>query len=307
MSLTLLFPGQGSQSVGMGRDLFDAFPEARAVFEEADEVLGFRLSHLIFDGPEDRLTATKNAQPALLTHSVASLRVLAPRIGPVASAAGHSLGEFSAHVAAGTLSFADALSAVRRRGELMYDTGRRRPGTMAAILGLDDDQVADVCRRVGAGVCVPANFNAPGQVVISGDEAAVAEAIDGARAAGAKRALALEVSGAFHSPLMAPAEDELAEHLAGIEFRNPDFPVYANVTAAPVTSGAEARRLLVRQLTAPVRWSATVRAMADGGTDRFIEVGPGGVLRGLTRRIAKGVPCESAGTVADLEKLEAAA
>lgn len=306
MTLALLFPGQGSQHVGMGRELADAYPAARAVFDEADEVLGFALSRLMFDGPEDELTLTVNTQPALLTHSVATLRVLTPRIGEVACAAGHSLGEFSAHVAAGTLSFADALGAVRRRGELMYEAGQTRPGAMAAVLGLDDAAIEEVCAGVDAGTCVPANFNSGGQVVISGDEAGVAQGMERAREAGAKRTLPLKVSGAFHSPLMAPAERGLAAHLEGLEFRDPIFPVYSNVTAQPVTTGAEARELLVRQLTSPVRWSALVPAMVESGVDHFMEVGAGAVLCGLNRRNARGTGCISVGTPADIEAMEAA-
>lgn len=307
MTLALLFPGQGSQHVGMGRELRDAFAEARAVFDEADDVLGFSLSALMFEGPEEELTATRNAQPALLTHSVAALRVLTPRIGAVACTAGHSLGEFSAHVAAGTLSFAEALGAVRRRGELMFEAGQARPGAMAAILGLGEADLERVCAEVGSGVCVPANYNSDGQTVISGDEAGVAEGMARALEAGARRALPLKVSGAFHSPLMDAAETGLARHLEGLSFTDPAVPVYANSTAAPVTTGPEARRLLVEQLTAPVRWSASVGAMVSSGVDRFIEVGPGSVLCGLNRRNAKGVPCTAVGTPADLETLEVAA
>lgn len=305
MSLALLFPGQGSQFVGMGRELGETFPEARAVFEEADDVLGFSLSRLMFDGPDDELTATRNAQPALLTHAVAALRVLAPRVETPSCAAGHSLGEFGAHVAAGTLTFADALGAVRRRGELMYEAGLARPGTMAAVLGLDDATLEQVCAEVTAGICVPANFNSEGQIVISGDVAGVKQGMELAQQAGAKRAIELNVSGAFHSPLMAPAEAGLAEHLAQLSFSDPSFAVYANVDAAPVLEGSLARERLVTQLTAPVRWSATIPAMVAAGVDRFIEVGPGNVLCGLNRRNARGVACSSVGSPSDFEALEA--
>lgn len=307
MGLALLFPGQGSQFVGMARDLVDRYPEARVVLEEADDVLGFTLSRVMFEGPDDELTATRNAQPALLTHSVAVLRVLGERLGPIACTAGHSLGEFSAHVAAGTLSFADALGAVRRRGELMFEAGQARPGTMAAVLGLDDDVIEEVCARVQAGVCVPANFNSQGQVVISGDVAGVREGMEFASEAGARRVVELNVSGAFHSPLMEVAEAGLAAHLAGLSFADPSAPVYANVHAAPVTTGDESRTRLVEQLTAPVRWAASITAMVEAGVDRFAEIGPGRVLAGLNRRNARGLPCLSLGTPEDIDALEASA
>ncbi len=303
MTLALLFPGQGSQHVEMGRTLAHSEPAARAVFEEADDVLGYGLSRLMWEGPEDTLTETRHAQPALLTHAVAVLEVVRDRVGPAACAAGHSLGEFTAHVAAGTLSFADALGAVRRRGELMFEAGTARPGTMAAVLGLDDDQVETLCAAVDAGTCVPANFNQPGQVVISGDRAGVEQGMALARDAGARRVVELNVSGAFHSPLMAPAEAGLRDHLAGLRFTDPRVPVYANVTAAPVTSGETARDLLVTQLTSPVRWSRSVAAMVEAGVTHFLELGPGSVLCGLNRRMARGLPCVSVGEPDDLTRL----
>jgi [acyl-carrier-protein] S-malonyltransferase len=280
----------------MGRELAGAFPEARAVFDEADDVLGFPLSRLMWEGPEDELTETRNTQPALLTHAIAAHRVVAGALADARFAGGHSLGEFSAHVAAGTLSLADGLRAVRRRGELMSEAGAARPGAMAAVLGLDDDAVTEVCGRVQGGVCVPANFNAPGQVVISGDEVGVEEGSVLAREAGAKRVMPLKVSGAFHSPLMAPAESGLATHLEAIDLHRPGLDVYANVTAGPVASGEEARELLIRQLTSPVRWSASVAAMAEAGADRFLELGPGSVLSGLNKRNAPGLPSSAVGT-----------
>jgi [acyl-carrier-protein] S-malonyltransferase len=305
MSLALIFPGQGSQHVGMASPLAASEPLAAEVLRTADDVLGFSLSRLMADGPEDELTATKNAQPALLAHSVAVLRVLGDRVGAPAFAAGHSLGEFSAHVAAGTLTFEDALAAVRLRGELMFTTGRARPGAMAAILGLDDHTVEDVCTRVEKGICVPANFNAEGQVVVSGDVAAVEEAIRLAKGAGAKRAIMLNVSGAFHSPLMEPAAEGLREHLSGVDFHDPRFPVVANATAEPVHSGELARELLVKQLTSPVRWTRSIATMVAGGADRFLELGPGKVLCTLNRRNAKGAGCASVGEADDLATLEA--
>jgi [acyl-carrier-protein] S-malonyltransferase len=218
-------------------------------------------------------------------------------------AAGHSLGEFSAHVAAGTMSFEDALRTVRLRGELMFEAGQARPGTMAAVLGLADTQIEEVCSRVDAGVCQPANFNSEGQVVISGDLAGVEQGSRLATEAGARKVVPLTVSGAFHSELMRPAAEGLAAHLATLELRDPDYAVVSNVTAAPVTRGAEARALLVRQLTAPVRWSASIAAMVEGGVDRFVEIGPGKVLSGLNRRNAKGLPCSNLGEPADFDAL----
>ena len=306
MRLALLFPGQGSQYVGMGRSLAGAYPEAARVFEEADDVLELSISQLAWEGPEEQLVLTKNAQPAIFVHSIAVYRVIQSRIGDVGLAAGHSLGEFSAHVAAGTLDFAAAVRTVRLRGELMYAAGVERPGTMAAVIGLDDAAVISACELAEgeAGVCVPANFNATGQVVISGDVAGVERAMDLAMKSGAKRVVRLSVSGAFHSPLMAPAAAEFENWLAPLCFHDPKFPVIANVTAEPVSTGGAARALLVRQLTTPVRWAASVRHMADSGVDRFLEIGPGSVLRGLNRRIVRRIPCSSLGEPEDLEAWE---
>jgi [acyl-carrier-protein] S-malonyltransferase len=306
MTLALLFPGQGSQHVGMAQALAESDPVAARVLEEANDILGTDLTGLMANGPDDELVATKNAQPAILAHSVAVLRAVGDRMGPVAYAAGHSLGEFSAHVAAGTLSFEDALRTVRLRGQLMHAAGLERPGTMAAVLGLSDEAIEDVCARVDAGVCQPANFNSAGQVVISGDLAGVEQGSALATEAGAKRVVPLSVSGAFHSELMAPAAEGLAEHLAGVDFQDPAYPVVSNVTALPVTTGGEARDLLVRQVTAPVRWSASVGAMVEGGVDRFLELGPGKVLSGLNRRNAKGIPCSNIGEPDDFTALESA-
>ena len=306
MPLALLFPGQGSQYVGMGQSLASAYPEAARVFEEADEVLGFSLSKLAWEGPEEDLILTKNAQPAMLVHSTAVYRVIQSRLGEIGLAAGHSLGEFSAYVAAGTLDFAAAVATVRLRGELMYAAGVERPGTMAAVIGLDDGAVVSVCERAEdeGGVCVPANYNATGQVVISGDLAGVARAMELAMEAGAKRVVRLSVSGAFHSPLMAPAAVEFEAWLERQSFRDPAFPIIANVTAEPVSTGDAARALLVRQLTTPVRWAASVLQLAESGVHRFLEIGPGSVLRGLNRRIVRRIPCSSLGEPEDLEAWE---
>jgi [acyl-carrier-protein] S-malonyltransferase len=306
MSLALLFPGQGSQFVGMGRDLADTVPVAAETFREADTILDFPLSRLLWEGPEEELVLTRNAQPAILVHSVAALRAVEGKLGQPILAAGHSLGEFSAHVAAGTLSFSDALRAVRRRGELMYEAGTRRPGTMAALLGLDDEAVEALCRSASRGeesVVVPANLNSAGQVVISGDVDAVERAMASAPDAGARRVVPLSVSGAFHSPLMEPARAGLAAFLEGVDMRDPAFPIISNVTAAAVSTAHEARSLLVEQLTSPVRWSASVAAMTGAGVDTFVELGPGNVLTGLNRRNARGVPSHPCGTAAELAAL----
>lgn len=306
MSVALLFPGQGSQFVGMGRDLALAFPQAAELYEEADDLLGFSLSRLAWEGPEEDLTLTKNAQPALLVHSMAVHRVIGREVGSVLLAAGHSLGEFSAHVAAGTLSFSDALRAVRLRGELMYSSGVQRPGTMAALLGLEDGAVEEVCARVreAGKICVPANFNSRGQVVISGELEGVAAAMALAKEAGARKAVLLTVSGAFHSPLMEPAREGLRDGLGKIKFSDPLYPVVSNVTSEPVSDGSRARDLLVEQPTSPVRWRASVERMVELGAERFIELGPGSVLCGLNRRNARGFPCMSMGTPSDFDLLD---
>ncbi len=307
MELVLVFPGQGSQKPGMGRDLAESFPEARQAFEEADDTLGVALSKLCFEGPENELTSTENAQPALLAHGAAVWAILRGEVASQARAAGgHSLGEFTAHHAAGTLSLADALRVVRRRGELMRLSGDERPGTMAAILGLEDRVVEDVCRGAAAegGIVVPANYNAPSQLVISGEIDAVERAMALAKDAGAKRALRLNVSGAFHSSLMAVAEGGLREALAAARMSGPSFPVWSNVTAEPVTDAREAATQLVRQLTSPVRWSEQVTRMAAANPDAlWVEMGPGTVLAGLIKRIVPGARTMACGTVRDIEQL----
>ncbi len=303
--LGLLFPGQGSQKLGMGLLLAQSDSAAASVFEEADDILGFSLSGLCWEGPEEELTLTKNAQPALLTHSVAVLRSCEHLLGDVRVAAGHSLGEFSAYVAAGTLSFADALRAVRVRGELMFESGTVRPGTMAAILGLSGERIETVCSEASqnGAICVAANFNSDGQVVISGDVPGVERACELAKAAGAKRALMLNVSGAFHSPLMASARDGLANQLNLTEFRDPAFPVVSNVTAEAVTDAALAKTLLIDQLTSAVRWQQSAAEITARGGDRLIEMGPGSVLAGLSKRNAPGTPTISVGAPSDLEAI----
>jgi [acyl-carrier-protein] S-malonyltransferase len=285
--IALLFPGQGSQAVGMGRDLAERFPAARAVFQEADDALGFALSRLMWEGPAEELTLTVNAQPALLVHSAAAWAVLRDAELNVVCAGGHSLGEFSAYHAAGSLAFADAVRTVRRRGELMLESGNARPGTMAAVLGLDDEVVEGVCREASAegSVVVPANFNTPGQVVVSGDVSAVERAGPMLVSAGAKKVQPLTVSGAFHSPLMQVAQVGLQAQLDSVDFAAPAFPVISNVTAHAVTDADEARTLLVDQLVSPVRWTQSVQTMLQMGAERFLEIGAGKVLTGMLKRI----------------------
>jgi [acyl-carrier-protein] S-malonyltransferase len=303
----LLFPGQGAQKAGMGKDLADAFPAARAAFEAIDDALGAPLSRTMWEGPEDALQQTDVTQPAILAHSAAVLAAVGDRLGPVAGAAGHSLGEYSAYVAAGALSSVGAARLVRRRGALMYEAGLARPGAMAAVLGLATADVEQACRQASAGeeVVVAANLNAPDQTVVSGDPAAVTRAGERCRAAGAKRVLPLKVSGAFHSPLMAPAAAGLEAELAAAPFQDPAFPVVANASAEPVRKSGDARRLLAEQLTAPVRWVECVQALAalaPEGESRFVEVGPGTVLGGLLKRILPGSPYLSLGTAAEVER-----
>jgi [acyl-carrier-protein] S-malonyltransferase len=289
----------------MGRDLAERFPEARDTFAAVDDALGVSLSRIMWEGPEDELTLTHNAQPAILAHTAAVLAVVAPRLDGIAAGAGHSLGEYSAHVAARTLTVTDAARLVRRRGELMYEAGRQRPGAMAAVLGLATAQVEQACNDASGseGVAVAANLNAPDQTVISGDPPAVARAGEACKSRGAKRVIALKVSGAFHSPLMAAAVDGLREALAAARFLEPAFPVVANASAEEVTSGVDAKRLLADQLTAPVRWVECMQraaAIAPGAT--FVEAGPGNVLTGLVKRIVSGAPTLTLGTADEVER-----
>jgi [acyl-carrier-protein] S-malonyltransferase len=307
MDVVLLFPGQGSQKPGMGKDLFDAFPAAREVFNAADSALDAKLSRLCFEGPAEELTLTHNAQPALLTHGAAVWALVRDKVGPhVRAAAGHSLGEFTAYHAAGTLTLPDAVKLVRRRGELMYEGGVRRPGTMAAILGDTAEPIESICARATAeaGLVSPANYNSPGQVVISGEEAGVERAMALAKESGAKRAMRLNVSGAFHSALMETALDGLSQVVSDTTFTNPRFPVYANVNSEAVTLGERARQLLLQQLTRPVRWSEEVSAIAQRLPDAlYVEMGPGSVLSGLVRKIAPNVKTVTCGTATEVNKL----
>jgi len=286
--IAVLFPGQGSQKVGMGRALAEGFPEARAAFDEADAALGESLSGLCFDGPDERLVLTENTQPAILATSIAAYRVLEARGVVPSFVAGHSLGEYTAHVAASTITFADALRTVRRRGRYMQEAVPVGAGAMAAILGLDAEKVAQACAEAADGdVVSPANLNAPGQIVIAGSTAAVARASERAKALGAKRAVPLPVSAPFHCALMKPAEERLAPELRGLAVQAPRMPVVANVDALPRTDGASAIEALVRQVSAAVRWEAVMRRLASEGVRKYVEVGPGAVLTGLGRKIVK--------------------
>lgn len=302
-AIAFLFPGQGSQSVGMGRDLYDNFAAARAVFEEADEALGFALSKIIFEGPDETLRLTEHTQPAILTVSTAAARVLTEAGVTAAMAAGHSLGEYSAYVSAGTLSFADAVRAVRLRGRYMQQAVPAGEGAMAAILGLDAELIRVICEQVedkltplpgdpevlnfvpGSAVVAAANLNSPGQTVISGAKAAVERAAELCKQAGAKRAVMLPVSAPFHCKLMQPAQESLARDLAELEFRAPKFPVAANVSATLIPTGDAAREALIAQVTGTVRWVECIELLVAQGATQFVEVGPGRVLSGLLKQI----------------------
>jgi [acyl-carrier-protein] S-malonyltransferase len=304
--IAFLFPGQGAQKPGMGRELAEAFPKAREVFAEAFATLGPEFERAMWEGPEDTLRQTLNAQPALLVHSVAALRVLEKRGLNAQFAAGHSLGEYSAHVAAGSLTFSDALRVVRHRGELMHEAGNQRAGTMAAILGIDAAAVEAVCRGVresGGGEVVAANLNSPTQVVISGEVEAVETAMAAAKEAGARRAVRLEVSGAFHSALMAPANEGLRATLAEVKIRDAGFPVIANATARPVSAAEEIRKTLGDQLLSAVRWEESVRTLLDSEVRIFVEVGCGSVLRGLVKVVDREATLAGVDTPESLEAM----
>jgi len=305
--IAFLFPGQGSQAVGMGKELAENYPVARRTFEEADEALGYKLSQLCFAGPEEKLKLTEITQPAILTASVAAWRVLQEKgLKPDFVAdyvAGHSLGEYSAHVAAGTLTFADAVRTVRNRGQYMQEAVPVGVGAMAAILGMALDKVSQITKDAAQGeVCQAANINSPEQIVISGHAGAVERAIKLAHARGAKKAVHLPVSAPFHCSLMQPAQDRLAEDLRQLSFQNPSCAVVSNVDAALVTSAQAAREALIRQVTGTVRWAPSLRLLIDKGVSLFIEVGPGKVLWGLMRQIDRSKTCLTVGDETSLQK-----
>jgi [acyl-carrier-protein] S-malonyltransferase len=307
MQVVLLFPGQGSQKPGMAKDLADTFPAAKATLDAADKALGLSLSKIMFEGPAEELTLTHNAQPALLAHGAAIWSVVKEKVAPkTVAAAGHSLGEFTAYHAAGSLSIEDAVKLVRRRGELMYETGVKVPGTMAALLGETSRPIEEICDEAtkAAGTVVPANYNCPGQLVISGEAAGVDKAMELAKASGAKRAIKLNVSGAFHSPLMQPARDGLREALEKAQFSDPKFDVFANVNAQPVRDAATARQRLLDQLVSPVRWTEEIAEMAKRHPDAtYVEMGPGNVLVGLVKKIAPNVKTMTCGTAGEVNAL----
>ena len=303
--IAFIFPGQGAQQVGMGRALADAYPICRETFEEADAALGEPLSRLIFDGPEDLLTRTENTQPAILAVSTAAARLLASRGLAPALVAGHSLGEYSANVAAGTFAFGDALRLVRRRGRYMQDAVPAGEGAMAAILGLDADTVAQACVEAAHGEVVsPANMNGAGQVVIAGARDAVARAGERARALGARRVIPLAVSAPFHCALMKPAEERLAPELRAIQAQTPRVPIVANVDAELKRDPRAAIEALVQQVSSPVRWEAVVRRLASEGVTTYVEVGPGTVLSGLVRKIHREATVVHFGSPDDLAAIE---
>jgi len=298
--IAFVFPGQGSQFVGMGKDIYQEFPQCREVFDLANEKLGYDLKTICFEGPEDLLKQTENTQPALYVHSIAIFELL--KDFQISASAGHSLGEYSALTAAGVFKFEDGLRLVRMRGKLMQESGTRNLGTMAAIVGLTIDKVNEICESLKEiGVVQPANFNSPGQIVISGDVNAVRKAIELAKQNGAKLAKELIVSGAFHSPLMNYAYENISIELEKVNFAEPNFPVYSNVTAEKFTNTDEIKNLLVKQIISPVKWQQIVENMIRDGIKTFVEVGAGKVLTGLIKRISPDIEVINVGTSEEIK------
>ena len=305
MKIGFLFPGQGSQFVGMGCDIFNAFPLVKEIYQHASDILAFDLAKVSFDGPKDDLKLTRITQPAIFTHSVAVFKLIQEIGIEPGIVAGHSLGEYSALTACGAVSFSDGLRVVKLRGQLMQDADALEPGTMAAIIGLSSEQVDKICKEASkVGVVVPANYNSPEQIVISGSICGVKYAVDLARDSGAKRAIELKVGAAFHSPLMSATTQEMMSALQELEIKIPQCPLVPNVTAKPTNSPEEIKELLIKQLTLPVRWVESMQNMISASAEEFYEVGPGKVLTGLLRRIDRSFSCIPVGKVEDLESLK---
>ncbi len=300
-----IFPGQGSQKVGMGSDLYEAFPLVRDVYHVANEVLDFDVQRISFEGPEDKLVQTYITQPAIFVHSYAVYKLVRQAGYSADMVAGHSLGEYTAIAAAGSLPFEKTLHLVKMRGELMQNAGKVQKGTMAAIIGLEDEVISNICQKASSkGIVAPANFNSPAQVVISGSIEGVHEAIRLAKEAKAKRAIELNVSGAFHSPLMEPAIKDFSHIIDETELTTPEIPIYCNVTGKPSQDVTEIKKLLKRQLMSPVLWAKTILQMVEDGAVKFLELGPGAVLSGLVRRIDKSAQVYSISGTEQLEKLK---
>lgn len=303
-NFAFIFPGQGSQYVGMGKDLFENFDEAKKIYDIAENILQFPLKRICFEGPEEELKQTKITQPAIFVHSVVIDGFLKKQGFKPLAAAGHSLGEYSALVSAEAMSFADTLQLVKIRGEEMQKSGEQNPGTMAAIIGVDKDEIEKICKELSKDDIVqPANFNSPGQIVISGSHIGVEKAMELARSRGARLVKKLEVGGAFHSPLMADALDGLAEALNNVSIRSTSIPVYNNVEAKPLTEPEMIRESLRKQLLAPVQWENVMRNMIDDDFKKFLEVGPRNVLQGLLKRINRDVDCRTVGTSQEIDQL----